>query len=101
MVAVGAVTDSGDIAWFSNECGSVMNNCLVAPGDNIATTTNGGGWTYSGVDGTSFAAPIVAGTASLLFSTRPDLTGEQVSRMLLHSASDIEIPGTDQFTGRL
>lgn len=54
---------------------------------------------YYRTSGTSFAAPIVAGTASLLFSRNPDLTAEQVVRMLLHSAKDIETPGRDQLTG--
>ncbi len=54
---------------------------------------------YYRLSGTSFAAPYVAGVASLLFSLRPELTPEQVKRMILHSAKDIEIPGVDQFTG--
>jgi subtilisin family serine protease len=49
--------------------------------------------------GTSFAAPLVAGAASLLWSRDPNLTIEQVKRMLLQSADDIEVPGWDQYTG--
>jgi len=49
--------------------------------------------------GTSFAAPLVAGAASLLWSRDPNLTVEQVKRMLLDSADDIEVPGWDQYTG--
>lgn len=49
--------------------------------------------------GTSFAAPIVAGTASLIFSRRPELNADQVRRMLLMSARDLGQPGRDQYTG--
>ena len=54
---------------------------------------------YYRAGGTSFATPIVAGTASLLLSKNPDLTNDQVEHMLLHSASDLSVPGVDQFTG--
>jgi subtilisin family serine protease len=54
---------------------------------------------YFRASGTSFSAPIVAGTVSLLFSRNPKLTGEQAARMVLHSARDIETPGIDNFTG--
>ena len=54
---------------------------------------------YYKASGTSFAAPFVSGVASLLFSIYPDLTSEQVTRMILMSARDIEIPGWDQLTG--
>ncbi|MFQ5881014.1 MAG: S8 family peptidase [Candidatus Methylomirabilales bacterium] len=54
---------------------------------------------YYRASGTSFAAPFVAGVASLLFAKNPKLTGEQVTRMILQSARDIEVPGKDQYTG--
>ena len=49
--------------------------------------------------GTSFGTPLVAGTASLLWSLEPELTLEQVKNKLLMGAEDIETPGWDQFTG--
>jgi hypothetical protein len=51
------------------------------------------------VTGSSFAAPIVSGAASLLFSVKPDLTAVQVKRMLLQAARDLEGIGTNQFSG--
>lgn len=49
--------------------------------------------------GTSFAAPYVAGVASLLLSLDDALTAQQVERMLLYTATDIETPGVDALTG--
>lgn len=49
--------------------------------------------------GTSFAAPFVSGVASLLFSLNPELSAQEVRRMILHSARDIETPGIDTLTG--
>ena len=54
---------------------------------------------YYRAGGTSFAAPIVAAVASLLLTKNPKLNADQVERMILHSAEDIDIPGRDQFTG--
>lgn len=54
---------------------------------------------YYRSSGTSFSAPIVAATASLILAMDITLTNTQVERMLLQSARDIEIPGWDQFTG--
>jgi uncharacterized membrane protein YgcG len=51
------------------------------------------------VTGSSFAAPIVSGAASLLLSIKPTLTAVQVKRMLLQSARDLEKIGTNQFSG--
>jgi hypothetical protein len=54
---------------------------------------------YYRATGTSFAAPFVAGVASLVIARTPSLTGEQVTRMLLNSARDVGAPGWDHLTG--
>ena len=54
---------------------------------------------YLHVSGTSFSAPIVAGTASLLLARSPELSASQVERILLQTAEDIEFPGKDKYAG--
>jgi len=54
---------------------------------------------YYRASGTSFSAPLVSGVASLLIAGRPELTADQVRRMLLNSSDDIENPGWDQYSG--
>jgi len=54
---------------------------------------------YYHATGSSFSSPFVAGVASLILAKNPRLTAEQVERMLLMSADDIEAPGWDQLTG--
>jgi subtilisin family serine protease len=54
---------------------------------------------YYRASGTSFAAPLVTGVASLMLAKNPSLTAEQIKRMLMMSADDIETPGWDQLTG--
>lgn len=53
---------------------------LFAPGKDIYSTTPDG--TYSVYSGTSMATPEVAGIAALIMSQRPELTGQQVKRLL-------------------
>ena len=54
---------------------------------------------YFRAGGTSFAAPMVSATASLILANKPKLSHIQVRHMLLNSARDIETPGWDQLTG--
>jgi subtilisin family serine protease len=54
---------------------------------------------YYRASGTSFAAPIVTGTITELLAGNPELTADQATRMVLHSARDIETPGVDNYTG--
>jgi subtilisin family serine protease len=49
--------------------------------------------------GTSFAAPIVTGIASLLLSRNPELKPADIARVLEQSARDVGAPGRDRLTG--
>jgi len=100
-IAVGAVRHVGTKVGFSNLGPEVA---LMAPGGNcvnveqgspclypILTTTNAGATVpaeaaytdaYRISVGTSFSAPLVAGTAALMLSARPSLTPAQVRSFL-------------------
>ncbi len=54
---------------------------------------------YYRTTGTSFAAPIVSGVAAVVWSLHPLLSADEVRRMLLNSAEDVDSPGMDQYTG--
>jgi subtilisin family serine protease len=54
---------------------------------------------YYRAGGTSFAAPMVSGLASLMIANDPTLTNRQVMNIIKSTARDIGVPGVDQFTG--
>jgi hypothetical protein len=66
---------------------------LTAPGAGIYTTKMGGG--YRSMSGTSFAAPIVAGAAALVFSVHPELSPAEVEAILEQTAVDLGAAGYD------
>lgn len=116
VITVAATDRNGERARFSNWGGPVS---IAAPGIDILslrarrtdTLRNLSeeyipGSAYVGSDnryyvatGTSFSAPLVTGAASLLLSRDPNLSAEQLKRMILQSARDIGAPGLDQFSG--
>ena len=94
VITVGAATRPGDRASYSN-FGSRVD--LSAPGgdgaitDWITSTSNAGTTSpgspsYAREIGTSFAAPHVAGTASLLFARNANLTPGQVLTIVTATA---------------
>lgn len=94
VVAVGATDSTDKLATFSNY-GSWVT--LSAPGTNILTTMNGGGYGYW--NGTSFSSPIVAGVAALMLAANPALTSAQVVSILEQTADDLGDPGYDATFG--
>ena len=98
VITVAASTRDGDLAYYSNYGSSVE---VTAPGGEtpdkpangiLSTLNNGltgpGGDSLAFYQGTSMAAPHVAGVASLLLSVAPSLTPAQVSDIIQATARD-------------
>lgn len=106
VIAVGALRHLGTKAGYSAVGRGIA---LSAPGGNCVNTDGGpclypiltasnvgmttpishfdGGSIYNGEGvGTSFAVPLVAGTAAMMLSTRPSLTPQNVRQILINSA---------------
>jgi type VII secretion-associated serine protease mycosin len=77
VMSVGAVGPDGKVADFSDSKSRVS---VVAPGTKVISTWPGS--SYHLDDGTSFAAPYVAGTAALVESHFPDLSAAQVKHRI-------------------
>ncbi|MFZ9760296.1 MAG: S8 family serine peptidase, partial [Candidatus Kapaibacteriota bacterium] len=90
VIAVGATNTFNTRAPFSSY-GSRLS--MVAPGTGIMTTARRGG--YRSFQGTSAAAPIVAGTAALLLGVNPAANTDDIKGMMLSSTKDVGEPGWD------
>ena len=96
-IVVAGVDKNNLISAFSNRCGVAAAWCMVAPDENIFTTTTGGG--YTTVSGTSFAAPQISGALAILKQEFPNLTAAQLVSRLLNTATDLGAPGVDAIYG--
>lgn len=101
FMAVGATNAFDEWATFSSYGPHVS---VAAPGAAIMTTwlraasppaTRG----YATVDGTSLAAPHVAGVAALLWARHPDWTPDQVRARIEQTAVDLGPEGPDPWFG--
>ena len=81
VIAVGAINKNNQRASYSTWGSDYGTNLdVVAPGVGILSTTLNSD--YDSDDGTSYAAPQVAGIAALILSIRPDLTQAQVRQTI-------------------
>jgi len=89
VVAVAATNRQDGIASFSSYGSTTVP--IAAPGLQIVTTTltslpgSTPGYTTSGVNGTSFSAPYVAGVAALLYDYLPNPSAAEVKARLIES----------------
>ena len=94
-----------NISTFSSRCGYTASFCVSAPGSRIyssiisgtdaADLTTG----YANYNGTSMAAPHVAGSVAVLMERFPYMTGAQVASVLRTTATDLGAPGVDSLYG--
>jgi membrane-anchored mycosin MYCP len=92
VLSVGAIDPVGAVPGFSRPVQT--NVSVVAPGAGVLTIAPGG--TFKQQDGTSFAAPFVAGVAALVRASHPKLTAAQVVSRIIATADG----GTGAGAGR-
>jgi subtilisin family serine protease len=71
-ISVGATTDEDEVAWFSNASADLD---LLAPGEGINSSVPGGD--FAELDGTSMAAPHVAGAWAIFKQAHPNATVDE------------------------
>ncbi|MDR1013835.1 MAG: RICIN domain-containing protein [Coriobacteriales bacterium] len=107
VISVVAVDRNNQRASFSNY-GS--NKDLAAPGTEVTGRSGilstysdranpGDNTAFDSQQGTSMAAPIVSGTAALLFAENPALTPKEVQQILCSTATDLGTFGKDSYYG--
>ena len=96
VLAVGATTNE-DVVWTNSNYGSYID--VMAPGENIYTTTAASDNSYGFDSGTSFSAPIVSGFIGMLLSQEND--PKKVISILKNGCDEIDIenPGKEGLMG--
>ncbi len=85
ILNVGAISPNGS-AWWNT--GSKSFTDVGAPGVAIISTSSTSTTSYDMVDGTSFAAPHVAGTATLMRAVKPELRNYDIEHILKRTAKE-------------
>ena len=95
VISVGAVDAVGQQVTFSNSGPQLQ---ISAPGYGVQTAWINQQRVY--VDGTSAAAPLVAGALATVLSANPTLTATQAWEILAATTNDAGAPGPDADYGR-
>jgi subtilisin family serine protease/secreted trypsin-like serine protease/subtilisin-like proprotein convertase family protein len=107
IISVAAINSSGDLASFSNY--GLNNVDIAAPGVSIVSSVShqycqqsSGADCYASFNGTSMAAPHVAGVVALVLGMRPGSTPQEISQILRDSARTRSVlNGAVSFGGEL
>nr|WP_294922615.1 S8 family peptidase [uncultured Flavobacterium sp.] len=97
FINVGSITHKLGTTFVSDFSNYGKQNVdLFAPGDEIYTTASGN--SYKSDSGTSLSAPMVSGTAALIWLYYPNLTVAQVKQIIMDSGTpynfEVIVPGT-------
>ena len=106
--AVALRESDGEIASFSNRCGLARNHCIAAPGQDIALAyfgphpdTNEVFRGYGSGNGTSYAAPMVAGGLALMKQLfRSQLSNKELVARLFATADKSGVYADRDIYGR-
>lgn len=105
VVIAGSVNENGAISPFSNRAGGYAGAYLAALGEGVCCAYENGALKTEGnfvfvLNGTSFAAPQVAGAVALIAQAFPNLTSQQIVSLLYQSARDAGAAGDDAVYGQ-
>jgi serine protease len=95
VLAVAGMEQAGDVLWSGSITGK--ETVITAPATQLVGARAGGG--YWRVQGTSFAAPMVSGTAALIRSRWPTMPAGEVINRIIKTAKDRGSPGRDDTFG--
>jgi type VII secretion-associated serine protease mycosin len=94
VLAVAGTDRAGDALWPGSITGP--ETVVSAPATDLVGARPGGYWK---VQGTSFAAPMVSGTAALIRSRWPTMPAGEVINRIIRTAKDLGTPGRDPTYG--
>lgn len=105
VIIVGSVNQSGVNSDFSNRAGVYAGSYLSALGEGVCCAYENGVLRTQGnfiflLNGTSFAAPQVAGAVALLAQAFPNLSSQSIVQLLYQSARDAGASGDDSVFGQ-
>ncbi|GIM65531.1 hypothetical protein Aau02nite_17820 [Amorphoplanes auranticolor] len=90
VIAVAGMEKAGDVLWSGSITGK--ETVVTAPATQLVGARPGGYWR---VQGTSFAAPMVSGTAALVRSRWPSMSAAEVVNRIIKTAEDRGPAGRD------
>jgi subtilisin family serine protease len=102
VLAVGAEDSTGVLATFSSRGPTADDRIkpdVTAPGVAVWVVNTQASGGFSRLNGTSFAAPLIAGAAALLREIHPQLTGVEVRDALRRAGNGASRPDNDRGFG--
>ncbi|MDO9368842.1 MAG: S8 family peptidase [Sphingopyxis sp.] len=105
VIIAGSVNENGVNSPFSNRAGTYAGSYLSALGEGVCCAYENGALKTEGnfvfiLNGTSFAAPQVAGAVALVAQAFPNLSSQQIVQLLYQSARDAGAAGADAVYGQ-
>ena len=97
VIAVGAVTSSGSISYFSSDGPTADGRVkpeVLALGSGAATVSPSSDTGYTSADGTSFSAPLVAAAVGCLVQANPHWTVQEMREHLFYTSDYYVAHGT-------